>query len=68
MTKPLPFSCEVAPIPPRQVNADGSIEFTCQGCGYRVFMSVDDGFDFPACIECRFYGERPFIKREAPPR
>lgn len=50
-------------FPPRQVNADGSVEFTCQGCGQDVFCAVDDGFEFPACMECRWFGERPNIKR-----
>jgi hypothetical protein len=48
---------------PIQRNADGSIEFTCEGCGERVFCAVDDGFGFPACSECRWFGERPQIPR-----
>ncbi len=61
--KLLPFSAEPIPLPKRQINADGSVEFRCEGCGYYVFCSVDDGFDFPACLECRWFGERPQIKR-----
>lgn len=44
-------------------NPDGSIEFTCDGCESRVFCAVDDGFGFPVCMECRFYGERPHVAR-----
>jgi hypothetical protein len=60
--KPLPFPTDVA-IPKRQINADGSVEFRCQGCGMDVFCAVDDGFEFPACMECRWFGERPQIPR-----
>jgi len=28
-----------------------------------VFCAVDDGFEFPVCMECRWFGERPQIKR-----
>jgi hypothetical protein len=49
-----------------QHNADGSIEFTCEGCGQRIFQCVDDGFAFPACMECRWFGERPQVVRRAP--
>lgn len=60
--KPLPFSTE-AVMPRRHVNADGSVEFRCEGCGQDVFCAVDDGFEFPACMECRWFGERQHIAR-----
>lgn len=44
------------PAPEITHNADGSIEFKCAGCGEQVFMAVDDGFGFPACTECRWFG------------
>ena len=50
IVKPLPFSTD-AVTPKRQVNADGSVEFRCEGCGVDVFCAVDDGFEFPACLE-----------------
>ena len=62
--KSLPFSTEVE-TPKRQINADGSVEFRCEGCGEQVFCAVDDGFEFPACLECRWFGERPQIARTA---
>jgi hypothetical protein len=46
-----------------QRNADGSIEFKCVGCGSQVLCAVDDGFGFPACAECRWFGERPHLPR-----
>jgi hypothetical protein len=49
--------------PKRQLNADGSVEFVCTDCGADVFCAVDDGFDFPVCFECRFFGERPQLQR-----
>lgn len=61
--KPLPFSADHVDLPKRQINADGSVEFRCEGCGMDVFCAVDDGFEFPACMECRFYGERPRVQR-----
>lgn len=63
MTKPLPFSADNVVTPQRQINADGSVEFRCEGCGENVFCAVDDGFESPACMECRWYGERPHIER-----
>lgn len=67
MSGPLPFSSEVDPItnPKRQLNADGSVEFACMECGAYVFCAVDDGFELPVCKECRWFGERPQIKRPA---
>lgn len=67
MTKPLPFSAEAAPIPQRQINADGSVEFRCVGCGVDVFCAVDDGFDFPACTECRWFDAHPQVQRRLAP-
>jgi hypothetical protein len=62
--KLLPFSADVPAAPSkRTVNADGSVEFRCEGCGVDVFCAVDDGFEFPACMECRFFGEHPQIQR-----
>ncbi len=58
----LPFTADALP-PVRQKNADGSIEFFCNDCGLHVFCAVDDGFEFPVCMECRWFGERPQIKR-----
>lgn len=46
----------------RQKNADGSVQFTCSECGNDVFQAVDDGFDFPVCVECRWFGERPWMR------
>lgn len=51
-----------APAPVRQLNHDGSVEYTCAGCGVRVFMTRDDGFEFPACEECRWSGARTCIE------
>lgn len=58
----LPF-CPEATAPKRHKNADGSIEFVCTGCGMNVFCAVDDGFEFPVCMECCFFGEHPQLKR-----
>lgn len=51
------------PLPEITHNADGSIEFCCAGCGQNVFMAVDDGFGFPACFECRWFGEHPQLQK-----
>lgn len=61
--KPLPFSADPVEPPKRQINADGSVEFRCEGCGMDVFCAVDDGFEFPACLNCRWFGEHPHINR-----
>ncbi|WP_354238637.1 hypothetical protein [Bradyrhizobium sp. LA2.1] len=50
-------------VPEITCNADGSIEFKCAGCGEQVFMAVDDGYGFPACFECRWFGEHPHLAR-----
>jgi hypothetical protein len=57
MTEPSPF----------QNNADGSREFTCTGCGCRVFQAVFD-FDFPVCVTCRWFDERPQIPKHVKDR
>lgn len=49
-------SVSIEPVPKRQLNADGSVEFVCAGCGSQVFCAVDDGFELPVCNECRFFG------------
>jgi hypothetical protein len=60
----LPFSAFVVlDANKRLLNADGSVEFTCSGCGMDVFCAVDDGFGFPVCVECRFFGEHPMVPR-----
>lgn len=41
---------------PFQNNADGSREFTCTSCGTHVIQCVSDGFDFPVCSICRWFG------------
>jgi hypothetical protein len=61
-SKSLPFSTEFV-MPKRQINADGSVEFRCEGCGMDVFCAVDDGFEFPACMDCRWFGEHPQVRR-----
>lgn len=48
----------------RQVQPDGSVEFICSECESHVFCAVDDGFDFPICMECRWFGERPQVPRQ----
>jgi hypothetical protein len=60
---PLPFSAAIVVAPKRQINADGSVEFVCTDCRMNVLCAVDDGFEFPVCMECRWFGERPQIKR-----
>jgi hypothetical protein len=61
--KSAPSPSDEVALPKRQINADGSVQFRCVGCDFYVVCSVDDGFDFPACVECRWFGERPHIKR-----
>lgn len=46
---------------PFQNNPDGSREFTCTGCGHRVYQAFSDGFDFPVCVICRWFDHRPQI-------
>lgn len=41
-------------------NADGSREFDCSGCGMHVIQAMPD-FDFPVCVTCRWFDERPQI-------
>lgn len=49
----------------RRTMPDGSVEFTCTECKYDVYMAVDDGFDTPVCLTCRWFGERPQIPKPA---
>lgn len=42
-------------------NTDGSREFDCTGCGMHIIQAMSDGFDFPVCITCRWFDERPQI-------
>jgi hypothetical protein len=52
---------------PFKNNPDASREFTCTGCGFRVYQAVAD-FDFPVCVTCRWFDERPQIPAEVKAR
>ena len=44
---------------------DGTREFVCTDCGYRVFVAValdDDGT--PVCRTCQFIGEHPQLPED----
>lgn len=45
----------------------GGRSFTCTGCGYTVYQAVAD-FDFPVCVTCRWFDERPQIPVEVKAR
>lgn len=49
---------------PFKDNPDGSREFVCSECDAPVLQAVSDGFDFPVCKVCRWFGERPQIPKE----
>lgn len=38
----------------------GGREFICTGCGCLVVQLIPD-FDFPVCVTCRWFDERPQI-------
>lgn len=40
-------------------NADGSVEFTCTSCDADVVSAIDDGFESPVCMACRFFQAHP---------
>jgi len=63
--KPLPFSAEVQPADVILQRPDGGVEFACTECGCYVLSAIQlDGF--AVCTSCRYFGERPQIRRPVP--
>jgi len=50
------MTAQIFPLPKK----NGSIEFTCQECGARIYQAIAV-FDYPICMICQWLNERPQI-------